>query len=140
MIDKKIWILIIVALFFSCNRNINKVKVNNSPAIEQVLEEQFDLVHVVYFELKKAETRDILIKEIKKLQAIEVVHNLEIGTFTDLGDERALSQYDLMMQMDFKNKKEYEIYKSHPLHLELKKVTMSLLAGPPATYDYLKVK
>ena len=139
MKNKSIWILLIGVFFFSCNRNIEKIKATDSSTVEQASVEQFKFVHVVYFTLKEKADIDLLIKEIKKLKAIEVLHNLEIGTFADLGDKRALSQYDLVMQMDFKSRADYEIYQIHPLHLQLKKAMMNLLAGPPATYDYFKI-
>lgn len=94
------------------------------------------LVHMVYFKLKPEADRVKLIKAINQLKEIEVLHNLEIGTFEDLGDQRALSDYQMMMSMEFKNEADYKIYQAHPTHLTLKKGLKMFLAGSPATYDY----
>lgn len=105
---------------------------------ESDTETAYPLVHVVYFKLKPDADRAELIEAINTLKAIEVLHNLEIGTFEDLKDKRALSDYQLMMSMAFKNKEAYAIYQTHEIHLALKANTKDLMAGPPATYDYLK--
>ena len=96
------------------------------------------LVHVVYFKLKPDADQVKLIEEINKLKDIEVLNDLEIGLFEDLGDQRALSDYQLMMSMEFENEEDYKIYQAHELHLGLKEVVGEYLAGPPATYDYME--
>lgn len=95
-----------------------------------------DLVHIVYFKLKEDASKKGLIAEIKKLKNIEVLDNLEVGVFEDLGDSRAMSDYDVMMQMEFENEEDYKTYQAHPIHLALKKAVGAYLAGPPVTYDY----
>lgn len=97
-----------------------------------------ELIHVVYFKLKKDADVDALIAEIQKLESIEGVDNLEVGLFEDLGDTRALAEYGLVMQMDFKDKDAYKAYQAHPRHLALKENAKQYLAGPPATYDFIK--
>lgn len=104
----------------------------------QESDDNYPLVHVVYFKIKPAVDQAFIIKEIKKLEAIEVLHDLEIGTFEDLDDKRALSEYQLMMSMAFKNEADYKIYQTHELHLALKKAVGQYFAGPPAIYDYTK--
>jgi len=97
------------------------------------------LVHIVYFPLIRQTTRsDIsyLIDQIKTLNGIEVVKDLEVGTFQDLGDKRALSQYNVVMQMRFDSQEDYQIYQNHPTHLALREICKAFLNGPPATYDY----
>ena len=95
-----------------------------------------DLVHIVYFKMKEDASKEGLIKEIKKLEGIEVLHNLEVGTFQDLGDKRAMSEFGIVMQMEFANETDYKTYQAHPIHLALKKAVGAYLAGPPVTYDY----
>ena len=64
MINKRIWILFIVVFFFACNRNVEKANAPQLPAeINQVIGEQYNLVHVVYFKLKEKANIDLLIKE-----------------------------------------------------------------------------
>lgn len=95
------------------------------------------LVHVVFFKVK-AEAEADLIVEIKKLEGIPVIQDLEVGTFENLEDPRALSYYNIVMEMSFADKAAYEVYQKHPLHLALKDNTKSMMTGPPATYDYLE--
>ena len=102
------------------------------------LETKGDLVHVVYFDLKETANISQFIIEIEKLREIEVIQSLEIGTFKDLGDQRALSEYELVMQMSFKDSAAYQIYQNHPIHLQLKATAKSVLAAPPATYDFVR--
>lgn len=97
------------------------------------------LVHVVYFKMKPGSSdadQTALIDAIKRLKAIEVLHDLEVGTFQDLGDKRAMNDYEVVMQMKFKSSADYEVYQAHSLHLALKEVAKDLLGGPPVTYDY----
>lgn len=99
-------------------------------------DETGDLVHVVYFKVKPDATAQLL-KEIEKLESIDVLHGLEVGSFKDLGDKRALADYQVVMKMTFDNEADYKTYQAHPLHLKLKENAKALLAGPPATYDYI---
>jgi hypothetical protein len=96
------------------------------------------LVHVVYFDMKDDADVSAFITEIEKLRNIEEVQNLEVGTFKNLGDERALSQYELVMQMSFKDSAAYQIYQNHPIHLQLKAAAKSVVAAAPATYDFVR--
>ncbi len=95
------------------------------------------LVHIVFFKVK-AEAKAEVIAEIKKLKSIPVIQDLEVGTFENLADPRALSDYNLVMEMSFADKAAYELYQKHPHHLALKDNTKSMMAGPPATYDYVE--
>ena len=96
------------------------------------------LVHVVFFKIKPDADASGAIAEIKKLQQIPEVQDLEVGTFEDLGDARALSDYHLIMEMTFDNKAAYDKYQQHPIHLGLKDKVGPFLAGPPATYDFIE--
>lgn len=95
------------------------------------------LVHIVLFKVKPDADREAFIAEIKKLKEIEAVRELEVGPYEDMGDTRALSDYGVIMEMTFADKNAYENYQKHPVHLALKDNTMSFLAGPPATYDFV---
>jgi len=63
------------------------------------------LVHLVFFKLKSEQDAPTMIAEIKKLKAIPVVQDFEVGAFEDLGDARALSDYDIVLELVFKNNK-----------------------------------
>ena len=111
---------------------------NTIVELESQIEPEGQLVHIVFFQLKPEADQAALIAEIKKLEAIDVVKDLEVGPFEDLGDGRALSHYQIMMEMSFDDAAAYKRYQAHPIHLALKESSKAYLAGPPATYDYVK--
>ena len=106
--------------------------------LETQIEPEGELVHLVFFKVKPDIDQAALVAEVKKLSNIKEVMDLEIGPFEDLGDERALGDYSMLMQMSFANKAAYEVYQKHPTHLALRENTMQFMAGPPATYDFMK--
>ncbi len=95
----------------------------------------FPLVHTVYFDVQP-EDSEALIQACKKMEDIAEVHYLMVGAFKDLGDKRALSKYDVVMQMQFADEDAYRSYQAHPLHLSLKEKVKDLISGPPATHDF----
>lgn len=142
-----LWIL----TFLSCSHTAEITKLKSDLAqtqteLTQIKNEQLKteqptqkLVHLVYLKLKEGATeqdKQALIVEMKKLKGIEQVHNLEVGAFYDLKDKRAMSEFDLFMQMRFNNEQEYQQYQAHPIHLQLKENAKAYLGGPPVTYDY----
>lgn len=95
--------------------------------------------HLVLLDLKdglSTQERATVLDAIENLVNIKSVENLQFGFFKDLNDDRALKDFELIMQMEFQNPEQYKIYQAHPIHLELKKALGSLLAGPPVTYDF----
>ena len=92
--------------------------------------------HIVFMKLKPDTDKDLVIKEIKKISEIAVLRDLEVGLFKDLGDTRALSDYDMAFSMNFKNEKAYQKYQQDSVHLQLKEALKDILSGPPVTYDY----
>lgn len=106
--------------------------------LKSQMEPEGELVHLVFFKLKPEANTQELIDEIKKLETISEVKDLEVGPFEDLEDARALDEYGLMMQMSFDDKAAYQVYQSHPTHLALREKAMGFLAGPPVTYDFFK--
>lgn len=143
--------LMIIALFVfaSCSNTAMqeeliklKAELNNANETIEELKEQIEpegkLVHVVFLKVKPDADLDALVAEIKKLGDIEEVKDLEVGPFEDLGDDRALSEYNMMFEMSFDNADAYQAYQVHPTHLALRENTQSMMAGPPATYDYVK--
>ncbi len=110
----------------------------NIETLKGQIEPEGSLVHVVMFKLKPDTDQAALIGEIKKLERIEQVKDLEVGGFEDLGDKRALSIYDMTMTMSFDSRADYETYQKHPIHLALKEYVTPMAAGAPATYDFIK--
>jgi len=146
---KHISCFVLIAFTIGCsNSNIEKELVKVHKELEEAqkeievlkgrLEPEGSLVHIVLFKLKPDEDKSLFIAELKKVKEIKVVNDFECGLFENLGDERALSEFDIIMQMSFDNKSKYELYQKHPIHLALKESAKSFLAGPPATYDFIK--
>ncbi len=106
--------------------------------LETQLEPEGELVHLVFLKVKPDADQAALVAEVKKLEGIKEVMDLEIGPFENLGDDRALVEYSMLMQMSFDNKAAYETYQKHPIHLTLKENLGSFVTGPPATYDFMK--
>ena len=148
--------LVLFSLLAACSPNaavqqeLEKVKAEmakTQAALEQANAELEDLqssgqnllVHVVYFRLKKDlsdQEKAAFVKEVKTLEQIEEVQNLLVGPFEDLDDARALSEYNMVMQMAFSSKEDYDNYQKHPVHLALKGNLPKYFAGSPATYDF----
>ena len=137
---------LLLLTFFSCRQAANTDEITTLKSKLAFAESQLEalktpekeqLVHVVYFKTKEGTEKD-LIQEIKKLEAIEVLSDLEVGTFQDLGDARAMSEFGVVMQMNFDNEAAYKTYQTHPIHLDLKAFAKNsgVLLEPPVTYDY----
>jgi len=106
--------------------------------LQSEIEPEGKLVHLVFFKISADADQSAFVAEIKKLEKIEGVMDLEVGPFEDLGDPRALATYTMLMQMSFADKKAYDRYQKHPIHLALKENIGQFMAGPPATYDFIK--
>ena len=98
-----------------------------------------ELVHVVWFSIKEGVSSSDMkpfVAAVENLNNIKQVKNLRYGKFEDLGDTRALSDYEFVMEMTFANREHYAQYQAHPIHLELKQVAGNFVDAAPATYDY----
>lgn len=146
---KNIGIIILLLCLIGCSNSDNQKALKQmkeelslaKSTIERLnsqIEPEGDLVHVVFFKTKPEADIVALGKEIEKLKAIEVIKDLQYGAFENLEDQRALSDYSMMLEMSFDNKVDYQTYQKHPIHLQLKENAKAFLAGPPATYDYMK--
>ncbi len=94
------------------------------------------LVHLVWFDMKADADHRAFFVELRKLEAIQQVNGLEIGKFQELGDQRAMSELELVMRMSFDSEEDYRTYQDHPVHQQLKQDIGLYLDGPPVTYDY----
>ena len=106
--------------------------------LSEELDSKGDLVHIVFFRLKSGTDQDAFITEVQKLAQIEGLMGLNVGPFENLNDDRALSEFALVMEMRFEDKAAYEVYQKHPVHLALRAYGNPFFAGPPATYDYIR--
>ncbi len=148
------WVCLLgfIGLMTSCQQSVNtdqveklnaeltnaKTELENTKAALVKLQssQNYPLVHLVYFDMKDAQGMEGFINDLKKLKAIKEVKSLQIGHFKDLGDQRALSEFELVMQMGFNNEADYQSYQKHSIHLALKKKIAPYLAAPPTTYDF----
>lgn len=108
---------------------------------QDTLKIETPLVHTVYLKIREdisVENLAGLIEGIKTLNHIQGVKHLKTGTFEDLGDERALAEYGLVLQMEFQSETDYRSYQQDSIHLAFKKNAGPFLSGPPATYDFMK--
>lgn len=105
------------------------------------MSESGDLVHLVYLNTQDNLTGEELgqLKEaLNQLQGIEDLKSFNLGGFKDLKDERALSDYEVVMSMSFADEQAYQQYQAHPTHIALKSKLDRFLAGAPVTYDYIQ--
>jgi len=103
--------------------------------------EKGDLVHLVYLNLKddltEQEASD-LVSELYELRRISELKHMTVGNFEDLGDQRAMGKYELVISMSFDDTADYMAYQKHPIHIKLKEALDVYIAGPPATYHYIQ--
>ncbi|MEL6190114.1 MAG: Dabb family protein [Myxococcota bacterium] len=95
------------------------------------------LVHLVFFDLRPDAQRSAFIAEIERLQAIAAIKKMTFGPFEDLHDPRALSEYELVMELRFASAEDYAAYQKDPLHLSVREALRAYLQKPPATYDFV---
>lgn len=106
--------------------------------LESQIETEGDLVHLIFLKVRSDVDESTLIGELNKLSSIEGVHDFQSGAFMDLGDTRALSEYNWLIEMSFRDSIAYRSYQSNSIHLNVRDRLKTYLAGPPASYDYRK--
>ena len=143
----RIELVIVFILFISCtDKSIHKELMETQESLaesqllvnqlKELLDKEGELVHLVFFNTKDDIDEDAFLSQLQSLSDIKYVKSLELGSFKNLEDPRALSMYSHFMQMQFEDQDAYKSYQKDPLHLALKDKTKSFMAGPPATYDF----
>ena len=145
---KYVVIAVVCTLIFSCSRP-KEEESEVRPLIEiQDLQDALEncrvsneakLVHLVYLDIKDDLTDSVkteLLQSLDSLNYIEQIKSLDIGMFSNLEDPRAMSKFELIMNMKFMGKEDYELYQNDPIHLSLREKLGIYLSGPPVTYDY----
>ncbi len=97
------------------------------------------LVHLVFLKLKdnlRPTDSTMLFKIVSLLENIDGVHDFQVGEFADLGDQRVLSDYGIILSMSFKTKAYYNYYQGVEVHERVREQLKRFLAAPPTTYDY----
>ncbi|KAA3625519.1 MAG: Dabb family protein [Bacteroidetes bacterium] len=124
----------------ACQQELSEKTEALEAALNSSESENLSLVHTVYLNVKddiSEADRSRLIEGIKTLASIPGVYNLKTGSFKDLGDKRALSEYEVVLQMEFLDEEAYRHYQQDSVHIGFKKSVADLLAGPPATHDFI---
>lgn len=145
--------ILLCLVLFQCSDSVSQKELSRTKIALQEAEKELELVqrklaevekenlnrlvHLVFFKVNPTADQKALITKIKTLDNIAVVKELEVGPFEALGDPRALSEYQLMMQLVFENTADYKTYQEHPIHKDLQEYAKPFLAGPPASYDFV---
>ncbi len=154
MLNKVFLVLSLLLLFTACSNNtqteqqlaeaqtqMQKAETALAEAQTQLdAQKSAKLIHIVMLNIKDDLTKkelQTLTTNIKRIGTIELVHNFELGTFADVGDKRALSDYEMVMKMAFISREEMAKYQVNEVHDEVRTQLGDFLAGPPVVYDYL---
>jgi hypothetical protein len=147
---KKLFYLLVLLCAVSCQPRLADVQkierlekelaaTRKALAATTISEEPSAFVHVVYLNTKadiSTAAKAQLKEAITRLAQIPEVENLQLGSFKNMNDSRAMSDFEMTFQMSFNDSAAYVIYQMHPIHLELRTIAKELLEGPPVTYDY----
>ncbi len=141
----KILFSVLLLVLFSCSKLNSKQKLQGSEKSLKIDKQKTSLkksikgylVHIVFVKLKPDVDKQILLHEIKKIEEIESIEDLKVGVFKELDDPRSLSNYQLALEIVFKDSLAYENYKKHPIHIALKQNTKQFLADIPSTYNFI---
>ncbi len=98
------------------------------------------LGHTVFFSLKKdisEKDKQNFKKTLTRLSKIKCVKSVIVAERSDVGDEeRALRQFDVMMQVIVEDTAALRLYDNDAIHQEVRKLSLPYLSGAPASFDY----
>jgi len=140
----RILILLLICCLGSCKESTSSEK----EAIQEIeklklalaksqLDQKGKIAHEVFLDLKPDQDIPNIIKSIQALSKIKEVQALKVGTFKNLDDDRALSEFEIKFQMYFESEEDYKTYQTDSIHLQLKDALKLNLIGPPVTYDFI---
>jgi len=128
---KVLYPFLILALFTGCSSHYGEV---NSVGYAKG-----ELVHTVILSLKDGVSqkwKDKIIGLLSTLSQIKEAQRLIVGTKARTKDSRAQQDYDLILQVSFKNQTALEAYSINTHHLNVRKKLKSDLGKAPVVYDY----
>ena len=128
--------LIICIICLSCS--LDGKQSRSMPAMKEakIFTNPDEIRHLVFLDVKREVNLDSLIIELYHLSKLESVSSFSIGKYKELNDLKAMSDYELILDMTFTNKKTYLSYQSDSLHQTMISKSMKCMAGPPASFDY----
>ena len=98
-----------------------------------------ELVHLVFFQLKKGYTAEDLQKLsalLKSLETVKTTNVVRVGMPTETNDPRAKKDYQMALLVTFDNLEKLSTYQKDAFHLEVRKKAGPYLEGPPVVYDF----
>lgn len=102
--------------------------------------EKGQIVHTVIFNLNDDITdvdRNYFIDQLKSLSKVRETKDLFVASYTLTNDERAKSNYDIILQMKFSSTADLYAYSNHEFHLDIRSKIAHLVAEKPLVYDYM---
>lgn len=98
------------------------------------------IIHTIYLTTKpdlSDEDKAKFITTVESLGQIEQVKSIEVAERLNVGDEeRALTKYNIILQMRFDNLEDLKIYDKDEFHAQVRGQLKEYLAGPPASFDF----
>ncbi len=122
---------LILTLFSSCSYHYEET---NSTGYSEG-----ELVHTVILSLKDEVTqnrKEKIIEILKSLSDIKVTKGLTVSEKAETEDNRAKTNYNLVLQMSFNDLKDLHLYSVHSSHLDVRSQLKPDLASVPVIYDY----
>ncbi|MGH1365945.1 MAG: Dabb family protein [Calditrichia bacterium] len=108
--------------------------------LENLPDRKVGLTHLVFLDLKSdllPEQLEGIMEKVNQLGEIANVQSFNIGRYQDVGDPRAMSQYEIVLELLFENAARLASYQQNEQHLAIRAELKKYLAGPPVVYDYL---
>ncbi len=102
--------------------------------------EQTGILHTIYLTTKpdiSDEDKTQFLEMVKSLGNIQQVKDIEVAERLNVGDEeRALKQYNVVLQIRFDNLEDLRIYDKDEYHAQVRGQLKEYLVGPPASFDF----
>jgi len=95
-----------------------------------------EIRHLVFLDVKPEVNLDSLIEELNHLSNLKSVSSFNVGKYKELNDPKAMSDYELILDITFDNKAAYLSYQSDSLHQTMIIKSKKCMAGPPVSFDY----
>jgi 2C-methyl-D-erythritol 2,4-cyclodiphosphate synthase len=143
-----LFFLLIILVLVSC-QNVNDVALSEAKAELNAAQATIDslqaanetgIIHTIYLTTKpdiSDEDKAKFIKTVESLGQIEQVKSIEVAERFNVGDEeRALKQYNIVLQMRFESLEDLKIYDKDEYHAQVRGQLKDYLAGPPASFDF----
>ncbi len=156
MNKNNIYLILFLLSIFACKQETSSSSENEIEAkIEKIIKENkllkiqndrllkvnnAQLSHLVFFDIKEdisTAQLEFITEEFNKLGQIDGVQNFHLGEFEDIGDNRALTNREMIISMRFLNFDDFYSYQKDEKHFAIKKAVAPYLDQLPLSYDYM---